>query len=85
MGPSVALEHLTQLFLFYGDNCEFRSCVGEQWEIAKAYVPSQNFSGRGLHITKELMLLESQCDSGGHRLPHTSHVKLSRLLKFSKP
>lgn len=78
MGPSVALEHLTQLFLFYGDNCEFRSCVGEQWEIAKAYVPSQNFSGRGLHITKELMLLESQYDGGGHGLATRQPCKVKR-------
>ena len=60
MGPSVALGHPTQLLLFYGDNYEFRACLGEQREIGKAYVPSQNFSGRGLHITNELMLLESQ-------------------------
>ena len=50
---------------FYGDNYEFRPCLGEQWETGMACVPSQRFPGRGLHITDEPVPLEAQCDGGG--------------------
>lgn len=53
---------------FYGDNYEFRPCLGEQWETGMACVLSQRFPGRGLPITDEPVLLEAQCDGGGHRL-----------------
>lgn len=46
--------------------------------MCSAYVPSQNFSGRGLHITKELMLLESQYDGGGHGLATHQPCKVKR-------
>lgn len=47
---------------------EFRPCLGEKWETGMACVPSQRFPGRGLPITDEPVLLEAQCDGGGHRL-----------------